>query len=106
MLEQQPPWMSDTEYGFVKAIESTPLTFRSKMSSVTMDFIKRCLALEEKDRISWDEIYRHEIFEGCFTKNKVVSFENKFKTIMNYVRYLIKSQNMDIEGFFSKRGIS
>ena len=66
------------------------------------------LKLEEKDRIGWDQLLRHPVFEGHFnyyvTMNE--SFENKMKSIMNELRYTIRSQNIDLERLFSSRGYS
>ena len=38
----------------------------SKISAESKNFIESCLKFNEKDRISWMEIYLHPLFDDCF----------------------------------------
>lgn len=103
MLTGRTPWTGNSEYELIRNIEKQPLTFPVELSETTKDFIRRCVALEEKDRLSWDDLLVHPIFKGYFSaKNK--SFENKYKTIMNHIRYQVKSKNIDLESIFHSMG--
>lgn len=78
------------------------MRFPSEISKVTKDFITRCLAKDENKRFSWDELLRHEIFEGYFVKKQEQNkqFENKFKATMNHIRQQVKENQIDLESHF------
>lgn len=62
MLHGKTPWIGKSEFDLIKKIESKPLEIDSSLSKDTIDFLKRTLAIYEKDRISWDELFAHPIF--------------------------------------------
>lgn len=66
------------------------------------------LRLEEKDRIGWDDLLRNPVFGNYFSEYITMNetFENKMKSIMNELRYVIKSSNIDLERLFASRGYS
>ena len=61
------PWTGNSEYELIKNIERIPLSFPVELQENTKDFIRKCLALDEKDRFSWDELLLHPIFKGYFS---------------------------------------
>ena len=62
--------------------------------------------MREKDRLSWDEIFVHPIFEGFFLNkaNEFKEFENKQKTIMNKVRFYISQKNLNMQSLMTSLG--
>lgn len=80
---------------------------RNDLSPETVDFLQRCLQLKEKDRISWDEIYAHQIFRGYFTsKTDNREFENKLKMILNKLRFYISKNNLNLQMIMNSMGFS
>jgi Ca2+-binding EF-hand superfamily protein len=76
------------------------------LSDVTVDFLKGCLQVEEKDRMSWNEIFVHGIFKGCFLNraDENREFENKMKSIMTKLRYYFHLNREDLEHYLTKYG--
>ena len=71
------------------------------------DFIINCLKLKEVNRISWEQIYTHPIFNSYF-KNFVKEnelLEHKLKKLMNDLRFIVNSQNIDIKNLMTMVGI-
>ena len=67
LLHGETPWTANNEVQLVRNIEKMPLVIKRKdLSAETQDFLRRCLQVHEKDRISWDEIFVHPIFQGYF----------------------------------------
>lgn len=62
------------------------------------------MKVDEKERISWQEVYEHPIFGGRFMsithKNKQLS--EKAGYVINKLRMEIHSQNIDMEKLFNK----
>lgn len=46
-----------------------------KISDLFKDFVSGCLKYEEEDRLDWEHIFGHKIFEGKF-KNTDSDIEN------------------------------
>jgi serine/threonine protein kinase len=67
MLHGYTPWTAKSEYQLIQNIMSIPLAIkRSDLNPVTVDFLKKCLEVEESKRFSWDELFLHPIFNGFF----------------------------------------
>lgn len=99
LLHGTTPWTAKSEYQLVQNIQKKPLNIKRKdLKPVTIDFLKKCLAIKQDNRISWDELFVHPIFQGFFDEkggnNQI--FENKLKQIMNDLRFYIKSNNLDL----------
>ena len=101
------PWFGNSEYELIRNIETQPLRFPNEISKVTKDFLSKCLAKDESKRFSWDELLRHEVFEGYFVKKQEQSkqFENKYKALMNNIRQQVKENSIDLESKFEKIGV-
>lgn len=55
MLHGETPWSASREYELVNNIENIPLKIKRKdLSPETVDFLKKCLQIYEKERISWN----------------------------------------------------
>ena len=101
-------WIAKSEYELIQNIQNKPLKINSKLSDHTRSCIEAMLKLDEKDRISWDSLLRHPVFQGHFHEyiNMNQSFEDKMKSVMNELRYVIKSSNIDLERLFANLGYS
>ena len=107
MMFGKTPWTGNSEYELIRNIERTPLKFPYEVSKTTKDFISRCMAIDENNRFSWDELLRHEIFNGYFVKKQQQNkqFENKYKNIMNNIRQQVKTDEIDLESKFQELGV-
>lgn len=56
------------------------------------------MRIHEKDRMSWDEVFVHPVFEGYFQQYAEQSkqFEDKLKMVMSELRFQINSRNLDL----------
>ena len=107
LLHGETPWVASRQFELVQKIESIPLKIKRKdLSKNTMDFITKCLQIQEKDRISWNQIFVHPIFNGCFQnradENK--QFQNKMKSIMTKLRYYFHLNRQNLEAYLNKYG--
>jgi len=57
------PWNCRDIHSLLSGIKTTPLRFPydKPVSENTKDFIRKCLKVDETDRIGWDEIFKHPI---------------------------------------------
>ena len=107
MLHGCTPWDAETECELLNKIEHLPAKFRVKCDQSIQNFIQSCLKIKEKERISWEEVYVHPVFDGYFKKvvqeNEIM--EHKMKKIMNDLRFIVNSQNLDIKNLMSMVGL-
>lgn len=66
LLYKHTPWKADSPKGLLKQIKQEPLRLYPDLSPIIADFLKRALAIDEADRLSWDEVFYHQIFLGIF----------------------------------------
>lgn len=66
MLFGKAPWNCRDVNSLLKGIKTTPLRFPydKPISDNTKDFIKKCLIVDEKERVSWEDIFKHPLLEG------------------------------------------
>lgn len=64
------------------------------------------LKIHEKERLSWDEVFLHPIFQGYFHKyaEQNQNFEDKLKMVMTELRFQINSKNIDINRLLESLG--
>jgi serine/threonine protein kinase len=107
LLHRKTPWAAKSVYDLVKRIETVPLKLDEKLSPATKDFLTKTLGHDEKSRISWEDVFRHKIFEGYFDSyvQNVKEIENKLKTIMSRLRFRINSDNIDVRKLLSILGL-
>lgn len=61
------PWTARSPQELLKNIRNQPLKFTGpQISAEAQHFLTGCLQYEEKDRFSWDDIYRHPLFRNTF----------------------------------------
>jgi serine/threonine protein kinase len=63
MLFGKTPWPARDKNSLIRNITELPLKFpyEKPISPSAMDFLKRCLVVDEFKRISWDEIFKHSV---------------------------------------------
>lgn len=63
------PWVSRNLDSYKQNILTRPVAFpyNGKIGENTKDFIKKCLVLDEKNRMSWKELFQHPLVQD---KNK------------------------------------
>jgi calcium-dependent protein kinase len=104
MLHGRPPWNAKSEFDLTNNIQYHPLSINQNLSAQSKDFLNRCLAITEKNRMSWDELFMHPIFKGQFAKKGEQEFENKLKTMMSDLRFQVNSKNIDLCKVFAQLG--
>lgn len=76
------------------------------LSEATKNFLHKTLGITEEKRISWDELFAHQIFGGFFKSelNNTEQLENKFKKVMADIRFQINSQNIHLKKLWDNKG--
>lgn len=99
MLHGVTPWTAKTEYELVQNLQKKPLTMDPKLKESTRDFLSKTLKIYEDDRICWDDLFRHPIFNGYFNKyqDENTQFENMYKKVMGDLRFKVNSENIDLK---------
>lgn len=71
MLYGKTPWTANSPYQLFQNIKKIPLEFPSKpvRSQAIKDLLKQMLVVEDKDRISWPEIFNHSLIK--FDENSI-----------------------------------
>jgi hypothetical protein len=56
--------------------------------------------------MSWDEVFLHPIFKGCFNQYALQNqeFEDKLKMVMTDLRFQINSKNIDLNKLLNSMG--
>ena len=55
------PYQGATSVQIYKKSKNPPDFNGVNISPAARDFIKRCLTFDQKDRMSWDEVFNHEL---------------------------------------------
>ncbi|CAD8197134.1 unnamed protein product [Paramecium octaurelia] len=99
------PWTARSPQELLKNIRNQPLQFKGpQISKEAQEFLTGCLQTEEKDRLSWDDIYRHPLFKGHFTDfiKNVSILEDKATYLINDIRQMIIKEQLDIGELFAE----
>ncbi|CAD8102016.1 unnamed protein product [Paramecium sonneborni] len=94
------PWFHEKSSKLLKNIYEQPLSFPSTpfVSNISKSFIKKCLEINESDRIDWIDIYNHNIFrqnpfkiQGCNPQQIITKIRNIIKTRELDINQLIQN---------------
>ncbi|EGR28771.1 protein kinase domain protein [Ichthyophthirius multifiliis] len=100
------PYTATSQYQLYKNIQKLPLVFPDNfvVSDLCKDFIRRCLVIDENKRIDWNDIFRHNLFQGHFQQytNLIDQLEDKAQYIINELRQTIYKNQIDLEELFQK----
>eukprot|EP00828_Plagiopyla_frontata_P015023 TRINITY_DN1954_c0_g1_i5.p1 TRINITY_DN1954_c0_g1~~TRINITY_DN1954_c0_g1_i5.p1 ORF type:complete len:573 (-),score=107.27 TRINITY_DN1954_c0_g1_i5:71-1789(-) len=102
MLFGNTPWPARSQYELIQNIMKVPVRFQEgvNISKESKDFIKRCLQVEEKERISWDEIFNHPIFKKDLTYESAVVLDSQMKQVLTDLQTIILQNNLDVNKIF------
>ena len=70
MMYGKTPYTANSQYQLIKNIKSKPLEFDPAfdVSDLSKDLITKCLKIDESERIDWNDVYKHPVFEGHFSE--------------------------------------
>lgn len=76
------------------------------MSANTKDFLRKTLEVKEEDRICWDDLFKHPIFNGFFDEfiHENIELENKYKKVMSDLRFKVNSENINLDLLWKNLG--
>lgn len=102
------PWNARSQVELINNILNQKIEFPESIASVSdsaKQFIVHCLQIEESERISWDQIYCHGLFEGHFDKlmKQTVHIVDREKFIANSIRQRVNTQNSSLDDLFFKK---
>ncbi|EGR31480.1 protein kinase domain protein [Ichthyophthirius multifiliis] len=102
----QSPWPARDVQSYLRNMKSFPLKFPydKQIGQNTRDFIVKCLTLNEKDRINWDDIFSHPILQlqtGQQTK-PAVQLDQKAQLIIRSMQYMVQNKNVNLDEIFSR----
>ena len=62
--------------------------------------------MKESDRMSWDQLFHHQIFKGYFSEkikeNK--NLENLYKKVMADIRFYVNAENISLKKLWGSLG--
>lgn len=64
------PYTAKSQFQLVQNILNEKVKFPDniKISEESKDFILKCLIIDEKERMSWEEAFTHPLFKGKFSE--------------------------------------
>jgi len=104
MLFGKTPWDAKTQYELVNKILKQPPNFppEVKISEESKSFILGALKLEETERLSWDEVFSHLLFNDCFDyKRRRTTLKEKALNYQGMLKAKIIEKNIDLYKLFS-----
>lgn len=104
MLYGRTPWTANSPYQLFQNIKKYPLEFPSKpvRSQSIKDLLKQMLVVEDKDRISWPEIFNHPLikFDENSLKENIQKIEEEKDLLLKSVAMnKLYVQNNKVMGF-------
>jgi len=104
MLYGKTPWTANSPYQLFQNIKKIPLEFPAKpvRSQAIKDLLKQMLVVEDKDRISWPEIFNHPLikFDETSLKENIQKIEEEKDLLLKSVAMnKLYVQNNKVMGF-------
>lgn len=104
MLYGKTPWTANSPYHLFQNIKKIPLEFPSKpvRSQSIKDLLKQMLVVEDKERISWPEIFNHPLikFDETSLKENIQKIEEEKDLLLKSVAMnKLYVQNNKVMGF-------
>ncbi|CAD8115809.1 unnamed protein product [Paramecium sonneborni] len=103
VLYGYPAWSGSKIEYLLHNIEHKFLDFPNEQTSISYDlkkFIEGCLAMEEAERMDWDDVFKHDLVKDYFKNYQTQIKEQKIKFLMNELRQKIIKQNLNINSLF------
>ena len=106
ILHGRTPWVAKSECQLYQNIMTQPLLIDPKLSENTKSFLVQTLKVREEERICWDDLFKHPIFNGYFDKfiSENIELENKYLKVMSDLRFQINSENIDLQSLWGNLG--
>lgn len=104
MLCGKTPWDAKTQYELVTKILGQPVKFPSdaEISEQSKSFIRDALKVDESARLSWDQVFSHELFNDCFDyKRRRTTLKQNALNYQAMLKSKIIEKNIDLFKFFS-----
>lgn len=64
MLFANTPWACKNVDTYIKGMKAQPyisFPYKQEISESTKNFLRKCLTIDENERIGWDEIYKIDL---------------------------------------------
>ncbi|CAD8144176.1 unnamed protein product [Paramecium pentaurelia] len=105
MVYGKQPWPCRDIPSYALNIKNQPLKFPvdKRVSDEYQDFIKKCLKKDEKDRISWDELFNHVILNEIERNYKMENrLDQECQKILAQIQKIVQSRGLDVFEQFQK----
>jgi serine/threonine protein kinase len=106
LIPAKAPWNGKTMAELYKNISTYPLSFNDyfQVSEGVRNFLRQCLGRKESERLSWEDIYRHELFGTEFSDylKKFRELEVRALYLINDIRQEVVFNQLDIEQLFQE----
>jgi calcium-dependent protein kinase len=102
-------WTGRSQQELTQNILRQPLQFpyNVNISEVSKNFLRGCLQVEEKNRLSWEQIFAHEIYKGVgapapqiIKKKPTLEFDHQSLNILRELQDIVKKHNVDLDKVF------
>lgn len=79
------PWPANSRFELLQAFKTQPLSFPKERhtSALLQDFVRKCLAFEEKNRVDWEGVYKHPLFRDKKLQENMVFCRNRRKELVS-----------------------
>ena len=101
------PWTGRSQQELTQNITKQPLQFpfNVNVSELSKSFLRGCLQLEEKNRLSWEQILSHEIYQVAggapvIKKKATIQFDQNSLSILKELQDIVKKHNVDLDKVF------
>ncbi|CAD8144291.1 unnamed protein product [Paramecium octaurelia] len=105
MVYGKQPWPCRDIPSYAFNIKNQPLKFPVdiRVSDEYQDFIKQCLKKDEKDRISWDQLFQHVILNEIERNYKMENpLDQECQRILAQIQKIVQSRGLDVFVQFQK----
>ncbi|CAD8095363.1 unnamed protein product [Paramecium sonneborni] len=104
MLYGRQPWPCRDLNSYLLNIKSSPLKFpiEKKVSEQFKDFIKKCLTIDENQRIGWNDVFKHDVLKISQNDRQYDNFQvdEISKQILANIQKIIQAKNLNLEQQF------
>lgn len=95
--------------GLINNIMTKPLKFDPdmKVSEESTDLLKKCLTIDEKQRIDWQDLYKHPLLKEQFVEfiSQTERLQENMKFMVNELRQKIAREKIDLLDLFNEHNI-
>ena len=101
------PWTGRSQQDLTQNVTKKPLQFpfNVNVSELSKNFLRGCLQVEEKNRLSWEQVLSHEIYQAAggspvIKKKATIQFDQQSLTILKELQDIVKKHNVDLDKVF------